>query len=186
MRVISATHRDLQKMVDDHEFREDLFYRLNVVPLRLPPLRERSEDIVLLLDHFLTTLAKRMGRPRKRFSPEASRYLTQARLPGNVRQLQNIVEQCVVLSTSDLIPLSLASEALREQPGEILPLDEAKLAFERRYLASLLRTTDGKVINAAKLAGRNRTEFYKLLARHELDPAAFRRKDAKKSSDDDS
>jgi two-component system response regulator GlrR len=154
--------------------------------LRLPPLRERSEDIAPLLEHFLTALAKKTGRPRKRFSPEALNRLVHARLPGNVRQLQNIVEQCVVLSSSDLIPLSLTTEALREQPGDILPLDEAKLAFERRYLASLLRTTDGKVANAAKLAGRNRTEFYKLLARHELDAAAFRSSAREKSSSDDS
>jgi two-component system response regulator GlrR len=174
VRTISATHRDLEDMVAKGEFRADLYYRLNVVPLRVPSLRERREDIPLLVEHFLDTLARRQGRAKKRLAPEAMQCLAAAALPGNIRQLQNVVEQCTVLSTSEVIPPGLVAEALRDQPGGILPLDEAKLAFERRYLVGVLRTTEGKVAAAARLAGRNRTEFYKLLQRHGLDPARFR------------
>ena len=174
VRVVSATHPKLDQSVAAGEFREDLYYRLNVVPLRLPALRDRREDIPLLIEAFLDEFAKREGGDRKRFAPNAMSHLISARYPGNVRQLRNVVEQCVVLSTSSVIPLSLTSEALRDQPGDIMPLDEAKLAFERRYLASVLRASEGKVVQAARLAGRNRTEFYKLLQRHELDPSAFR------------
>jgi len=175
VRIISATHRKLETLVEREEFREDLYYRLNVVPINMPPLSERREDIPLLVDRFLTELADRSTRGRLRFSPEAQAYLSAAAWPGNIRQLRNLVEQCVVLSTSDVIPLELARSAMREQPGGILPLDEARQQFEHRYLVSLLRATAGNVTLAARTAGRNRTEFYKLLNRHELDPADFRK-----------
>jgi two-component system response regulator GlrR len=174
VRIISATHHDLEQMVERREFREDLYYRLNVVPLHIPDLKQRREDIPDLVEHFLTRLARRDDTKRKRFAPDAINYLVSTPWPGNIRQLQNVVEQCCVLCTSEVIPLTLVSEALREQPGEILPLDEAKRAFERRYLASLLRTTGGNIKVAAMMAGRNRTEFYKLLSKHSLEPAAFR------------
>jgi len=174
VRIISATHQHVDKSVAAGEFREDLYYRLNVVPLRLPALRERRDDIPLLIEAFLDEFAERDQGERKRFAPDAMSHLVSARYPGNVRQLRNVVEQCVVLSTSNVMPLSLTSEALRDQPGDIMPLDEAKLAFERRYLASVLRASEGKVAHAARLAGRNRTEFYKLLQRHELDAGSFR------------
>ena len=184
VRIISATHQHVDKSVAAGEFREDLYYRLNVVPLRLPALRERREDIPLLIEAFLDEFAQRDHSERKRFAPDAMSHLVSARYPGNVRQLRNVVEQCVVLSTSNVMPLSLTSEALRDQPGDIMPLDEAKLAFERRYLASVLRASEGKVAHAARLAGRNRTEFYKLLQRHELDAGSFRTS-SKTSPEDD-
>ena len=174
VRIVSATHRDLEALVDRNEFREDLFYRLNVVPLRLPCLRERREDIPLLIEHFLGELAEQSGASRKHFAPNAMDYLIAARWRGNIRQLRNVVEQCTVLSASDVIPLNLAQSALRNQPGDILPLDEARFGFERRYLVSVLRATGGNVTAAARLAGRNRTEFYKLLGRHGLEPTHFR------------
>ncbi len=183
VRLVSATNRDLEDMMSRGEFRADLYYRLNVVPLHLPSLRERREDIPLLIDHFLREIARRQGCQRKRLSPHAIDHLVRSRFPGNIRQLQNIVEQCSVLSTSGVIPARLVSDALRDQPGDVLPLDEAKLSFERRYLVGVLRTTEGNVTGAAKLAGRNRTEFYKLLHRHGLDPADFR---AELSSGNDS
>ncbi|MES9845231.1 MAG: sigma-54 dependent transcriptional regulator [Candidatus Sedimenticola sp. 6PFRAG5] len=175
VRIISATHQDLDEMVERKEFRADLYYRLNVVPLYIPNLSERREDIPELVEHFLTTLSERSGKKRKRFSPDAISHLVSTSWPGNIRQLQNVVEQCFVLSPGELIPINLVSEALRDRPGEILPLDEAKRAFERRYLASLLRTTEGNITAAAQLAGRNRTEFYTLLNKHSLEPAAFRK-----------
>jgi two-component system response regulator GlrR len=139
-------------------------------------LRERREDIPLLAEHFARRVARRTGRPVKHFAPEALRHLTGADLPGNVRQLQNLVEQCSILSPSDIIPLELTAQALRDKPSGIPTLDEARSAFERRYLIGILRAAEGNITNAARMAGRNRTEFYKLLGRHNLDPSRFRQR----------
>ncbi len=174
VRIISATHQDLEQLVKAGEFREDLYYRLHVVPLNMPPLRERPEDIPLLVEHFLGSFAERMGQSRKRFAPDAMEYLSTMPWPGNVRQLGNVVELCATLTQGDIIPLSMARRALREEPGRFLTLKEAKFAFERSYLIKVLRMANGNVATAARLAGRNRTEFYKLLGQHELDPAEFR------------
>jgi two-component system response regulator GlrR len=176
VRIVSATHHDLEKLVKAGDFREDLFYRLSVVPLHMPSLRERREDIPLLADYFLQQIAKRDRRPAKRFAPDALRHLISADLQGNVRQLQNLVEQCSVLSPSGIIPLSLTAQALRGEAVQIPTLDEARQTFDRRYLVSVLRAAEGNVTNAARMAGRNRTEFYKLLERHGLDPAQFRKR----------
>ena len=112
------------------------------------------------------------------FSPEARQILYSAAWPGNIRQLANVVEQCLVLSTSDVITAELVQSALKDQPADILPLDEARRIFERRYLADVLRATGGHVSRAAKVAGRNRTDFYKLLSRHQLDAGEFRERDS--------
>jgi len=185
VRILSATHQDLEGLVEQGDFREDLFYRLSVVPLHMPGLRERREDIPLLVDHFLRLLGKRTGRPAKRFAPDALRHLLAADFPGNVRQLQNLVEQCSVLSPSDIMPATLAAQALRAKPAQIPTLDEAKQSFERRYLIGVLRAAEGNITTAARMAGRNRTEFYKLLGRYKLDPAHFRRRTARKDKDDE-
>lgn len=174
VRIVSATHQDLAAMVADRQFREDLYYRLNVVPLSIPALRERVEDIPALLEHFLNHFAARGDGSKKRFAPDARAALLQASFPGNIRQLQNVVERCLVLGNGPVIPRSLVDEALQDQISGLPSLDEAKLGFERRYIASLLRATNGNVTSAARLAGRNRTEFYKLLARHSLEPEHFR------------
>ena len=174
VRVVSATHQDLATMVGEKQFREDLYYRLNVVPLQIPALRERAEDIPALLEYFLTSLAARVGGRNKSFAPEARAALLQASFPGNIRQLQNVVERCLVLSNGPVIPKSLVVEALQDQASGLPTLDDAKNAFERRYIAGLLRATNGNVTTAAKIAGRNRTEFYNLLARHSLEPVSFR------------
>ena len=178
VRVISATHQDLAAMVVEKQFREDLYYRLNVVPLQIPALRERPEDIPALLAYFLDRLASRAGGEKKEFAPEARAALLQATFPGNIRQLQNVVERCVVLSTGPVIPKSQVVEAMQDETAGLPTLDEAKNAFERRYIASLLRATNGNVTGAAKIAGRNRTEFYNLLARHSLEPETFRSRDS--------
>ena len=174
VRLVSATHQDLDSCVAAGEFREDLYYRLSVVPLHLPNLEERREDIGPIVDHLLERLAARHNWPPKRFTPEASELMQSASWPGNIRQLANVVEQCMVLSTSDLIPADMVRGALREQPAQMLSLDDAKRAFERRYLIDTLRVSNGNVAQAARVADRNRTEFYKLLSRHHLDAADFR------------
>jgi two-component system response regulator GlrR len=174
VRIISATHNDLDELVRRGEFREDLYYRLNVVPLHMPSLRDRREDIGVLLEHFLDRHAEKAHAKVKRFDAEALEYLTAANWPGNVRQLANAVELCATLTKGDVIPLAMAQRALREEPGRLQTLKEAKQAFERKYIISVLRVTNGNVANAARIAGRNRTEFYKLLGQHGIDAGDFR------------
>ncbi|MEW6687990.1 MAG: sigma 54-interacting transcriptional regulator [Pseudomonadota bacterium] len=174
VRVISATHRRLEDRFASGEFREDLYYRLNVVKLTLPALAERREDIPLLAGHFLLDFARRYDRPRLALSPEAMELLVAAPWPGNVRQLLNVVEQAVALSATDVIPASLVRQALDAGDTALTPLDEARRAFERDYLARILKITAGNVTQAARLAGRNRTEFYRLLERHALEPGMFK------------
>ena len=174
VRVISASHRKLEDEVAAGRFREDLFYRLNVVGLHLPALAERREDIPLLVQHFTATLAQRYGKTLTGFGPGAMEALASAPWPGNVRQLQNVVEKCVVLATAPLIPLSLVQRSLSNLGGELVPFDEARRQFERDYLTQVLKLTSGNVTQAAKLAQRNRTDFYTLLGRHQIDPASFK------------
>ncbi len=174
VRVISATHRDLEAQRAADQFREDLYYRLNVVSLRLPPLAERREDIPLLAAHFLRRLAERYRKPAPSFSPEAMALLIAAPWPGNVRQLYNVVEQSVALAPTPVIPASLVQAALRDDGSQLTPFEEARKEFERDYLVRLLKITSGNVTQAAGLAKRNRTEFYKLLQRHHLEPAMFK------------
>ena len=174
VRLLSATHRALDVAMLEGQFREDLYYRLNVVTLTLPPLAERREDIALLANHFLQKLAAKYQKPLNGFAPDALTALVAAPWPGNVRQLVNVVEQVCALATAPLVPLSLVQRALRVPSLEALSYNEAKQRFERDYLIQLLRLTDGNVADAARLADRNRTEFYRLLQKYELTPALFR------------
>jgi two-component system response regulator GlrR len=174
VRVISATHRKLEEKIAAGEFREDLFYRLNVVKLYIPALAERREDIPLLANHFLTRLAERYRRGHLGFSPEAMQLMVSAPWPGNVRQLLNVIEQAVALAATEMIPDSLVRQALDAGDTALTPLDEARKAFERDYLVRILKITGGNVTKAARLAGRNRTEFYRLLERHSLEPGMFK------------
>jgi two-component system response regulator GlrR len=174
VRVIAATHRKLEERIASGEFREDLYYRLNVVKLHIPTLAERREDIPLLANEFLSRLGKRYRRGQLSLSPEAMELLVSAAWPGNVRQLLNVIEQSVALSATELIPDSLVKQALNAKESELTPLDEARKAFERDYLVRILKITGGNVTKAARLAGRNRTEFYRLLERHALEPGLFK------------
>ena len=177
VRVISATHRNLAEEMKSGKFREDLYYRINVVGLEIPSLAARREDISLLANNFLQQLSSKYGKNLNGFAPEAMELLIAAPWPGNVRQLQNIVEQTVVLSTTPLVPASLVQKALQDDIGGFVPLETARKNFERDYLVKLLKATNGSVTQAARLAQRNRTEFYKLLQRHELTPALFKEDD---------
>jgi two-component system, NtrC family, response regulator GlrR len=174
VRLLSATHRDLDLAMAQGQFREDLYYRLDVVSLNLPRLDERREDIPLLASHFVHLLAGKYGKPVNGFSPEALAALATAAWPGNVRQLFNVVEQSCALTSTPLIPLSLVQRALRVPSMDALTYAEAKQRFERNYLVQLLKLTDGNVADAARIAERNRTEFYRLLQKHDLTPAMFR------------
>ena len=174
LRIVSATHRDLDAALAAGQFRADLYYRIDVVSLQLPTLAERREDIPLLAGHFLRSLAHKYGRRLTGFAPEGLEALATAPWPGNVRQLHNVVEQACALATTALIPRALVERALRVQPVEALGYAEAKRRFERNYLIQLLKLTAGNVSDAARLAERNRTEFYRLLQRHDLTPELFR------------
>jgi two-component system, NtrC family, response regulator GlrR len=173
IRVISATHRNLETEMSEGRFRSDLFYRLNVVALTLPSLAERREDIPLLAAYFLKSVAARYRKEVNAFTPDAMDLLVRASWPGNVRQLLNVVEQAVALSTLPIVPASLVQKAIRELEA-IMPFDEARRRFEAEYLTQLLKLTGGNVAHAAKMAQRNRTDFYKLLQRHALAPSLFK------------
>ena len=174
VRVISATHRDLDSQREQGHFREDLFYRLNVVSLKLPSLADRREDIPLLAAHILRKLAERYRKPAPSLAPDAMALLVAAPWPGNIRQLLNLLEQSVALATTQVIPATLVQAALKEDAAALVPFEEARKTFERDYLVRLLKITGGNVTQAAQLAKRNRTEFYKLLQRHRLEPGMFK------------
>lgn len=174
VRIISATHRDLPKAMARGEFREDLFYRLNVVNLKIPPLSERTEDIPLLANHLLRQSADRHKPFVRAFSSDAMKRLMAAKWPGNVRHLVNVIEQCVALTSSPVIGDALVEQALEGENTALPTFVEARNQFELNYLRKLLQITKGNVTHAARMAGRNRTEFYKLLSRHELDANDFK------------
>ena len=176
VRIVSATHRDLDAARRDGSFRDDLYWRLNVVGFTLPPLRERREDIPALAQHFVAALSNKYRKPLRGFAPDALALLVRAPWPGNVRQLFNAVEKCVALAgDTDTVGIALAERAVDAGSDDgVEPFDDARRRFERDYLAQLLRLTGGNAALAARLAQRNRTDFYALLARHQLEPAAFR------------
>ena len=174
VRVLSATHRDLKDMMADGRFREDLYYRLNVVNIALPALDERREDIPLLVAHFLQIIAREADQERKVYAPEAVEMLVTAEWPGNVRQLFNVVRQNVALSRSPVISAELVQQSLGDHAGKLLSFSDARDEFTRNYLSQILQITQGNVSQAARLAKRNRTDFYKLLARHDLNPDQFK------------
>lgn len=174
VRIISATHRDLPKAMTRGEFREDLYYRLNVVSLKIPALAERTEDIPLLANHLLRQAAERHKPFVRAFSTDAMKRLMTASWPGNVRQLVNVIEQCVALTSSPVISDALVGQALEGENTALPTFVEARNQFELNYLRKLLQITKGNVTHAARMAGRNRTEFYKLLSRHELDANDFK------------
>ena len=175
VRIISATHHDLDELRKSGTFREDLYYRLNVVTLDIPSLVKRREDIPLLVNQFLGTLSDAAKKSVKGFSPDAMEVLLSAPWPGNVRQLFNVVEQSVAFCTTSLIPVSLVQRALRDEAeGAIPAFSDARARFEREYLTQLLQITNGNVSQAARIAKRNRTEFYKLLHKHHLKSSQFK------------
>jgi len=175
VRVIGTTARDLAALVAAGGFREDLYYRLNVVHIEMPPLARRREDIPLLVAHFLARLSAETG-IRKIYAPEAVELLATADWPGNVRQLANVVRQNVALSQTPIIPVELVQQSLGGTPGRMVSFDEARDEFTRSYLSQILQITGGNVSQAARLAKRNRTDFYKLLGRHQLTPEDFKQR----------
>lgn len=175
VRVIASTAKDPQALVAAGSFREDLYYRLNVVHIEVPPLARRREDIPLLVAHFLARLSAETGQ-RRIYAPEAVELLATAEWPGNVRQLANVVRQNVALSQTPIMPVELVQQSLGGSPGRMVSFDEARDEFTRSYLSQILQITGGNVSQAARLAKRNRTDFYKLLGRHQLTPEDFKQR----------
>ncbi len=173
VRVICGTHRDLAQLMASGRFREDLYYKLNVVHIDVPPLSRRREDIPLLVAHFIEQIVQETG-VRRIYAPEAVELLSTAEWPGNVRQLQSVVRQNVAMSQTQVIPAELVEAALGGAGGRLASFDEARDDFTRNYLVQILQITAGNVSQAARLARRNRTDFYKLLDRHQLVPAEFK------------
>ena len=177
VRVISATRLDIEAAIVENTFREDLYCELNTVILEVPALAQRREDIPLLAEHFLTltkselqdSVAEVSG-----FSDTAMELLMAASWPGNVRQLRDVIRRCVVLGSTPLISDTLIERSLRQNEKAFLPFARARDQFEFDYLTRLLDMTEGNVAKAARLAERNRSEFYKLLKKHALEPAMFR------------
>ncbi|MEH6443262.1 MAG: sigma 54-interacting transcriptional regulator [Oceanospirillaceae bacterium] len=174
VRVISATHRNLSKEMENHKFREDLYYRLNVVNLQIPSLQERSEDIPILARYLLKVSAAKHGVKVNGFADEAMQKLVASAWPGNVRQLVNAIEQCVALTQTTIITSHLVEQALSATHKTWPTLAEARISFEQEYLIKLLKMTDGNVTRASELAGRNRTDLHKLLKKYSLNAEAFR------------
>ncbi|OZG73201.1 two-component system response regulator GlrR [Hahella sp. CCB-MM4] len=179
IRVISATHKNLLEMIEENCFREDLYYRLNVVNFELPALRERREDVPLLLNHFLEQLGQRYNQSAKRVAPEALECLLAYPWPGNVRELMNFSEKCHALSASQVISRELVSQTLPQKQkvqDTQVSLSEAKRRFEREYVERLLNQASGSIPEAARLADRNRSDFFKIVKKHGIDPELYKNK----------
>jgi len=181
VRFITSTNKDLSAAVRAGTFREDLFYRIQVFPITMPPLRERRDDIPFLAQHFLQQSARRMQKEIRGFLPEAMQKLMLHSWPGNIRELENVVEKAVVLSSQDMITPDLLPSVIQEPIGQVKPLTAARDEFEQNYLKAVLQLTGGNISRAAQIAGRYRADFYKLLKKHGLHPG-----DAKEEKDTDS
>jgi len=190
VRVIVATNKDLEEQVRKGLFRDDLFYRVHVIPICLPPLRERKEDILPLAEHFLRKCSVQMKRDVKAIAPEALRKMMLHDWPGNVRELENAIEYAVAMTQKDTITedyILPAKIVLREEERAVAqerssavdevikPLKDARDAFERDYLVQVLALTEGNVSQAAKLAGKYRADFYDLLKKHQLKVDEFKK-----------
>ena len=175
VRIIAASNGNLEKLMQDGLFREDLFYRIHVIPIVLPPLRKRKEDILPLARHFLAGFSKATGKVVKDLSPTAVRKLMAADWPGNVRELENAMEYAVAMATGEVVTADLIAGPKSEQ-GALPPLRDARDNFEKDYLVQLLDLNRGNVSQAAKVAGKHRADFYALLRKHRLEPMDFREK----------
>jgi two-component system response regulator GlrR len=176
VRVVAATNKDLEQQVKTGHFREDLYYRVHVIPVYLPPLRDRKEDIPVLVDHFLDEFAKQSGKGIKGITASAMQKLMFHDWPGNVRQLKNVIEYAVAMSETDRITedLILTTKGTATVEERLQPLKEARDSFEKTYLTYLLQTARGNVSEAARLAGKYRADLYVLLKKHHINPDDYK------------
>jgi two-component system response regulator GlrR len=176
IRFISTTNKNLKEEVKKGNFREDLFYRVHVIDIHLPPLRERQGDIPVLSHYFLDKLSKEMNKKITGFSSAAMQKLMFHSWPGNVRELQNTVESAVAMATENIISEDLILPALKAKVNNLKPLKDAKENFEKNYLLQLIELTEGNMAQAARLAGKYRADLYELLKKYDLKPSNFRKK----------
>jgi DNA-binding NtrC family response regulator len=178
VRTIAASNIDLEIAMNEGRFRQDLYYRLNVIPLRLPALRERPEDIPLLANHFLSIYAKRYNKRIAELSSEAMQFLMGYQWPGNVRELEHIIQRAVILCNQEAIHadhIALPDEVLGQAKKPFHKLKEEVIAkFEKSYIQSLLATYDGNISRAARAAQKNRRAFWQLIHKHQIDVQSFK------------
>jgi transcriptional regulator with PAS, ATPase and Fis domain len=184
IRLIAATNKDLEKMIKGETFREDLYYRINIVPLYLPPLKERQEDIPLLATHFLKKYAEEMGKNIKGFTPEAMERLIQYPWPGNVRELENVIERSVVMIDEEMVRVEhlilpdqekkkgfsghtpITSDELKEIKKQLR--EKAVEEIERKFILTALERNDWNVTRAAEEVGMLRPNFQALMRKYNL------------------
>ena len=181
VRVVAATNRDLGQAMQEGRFREDLFYRLNVFPIHLPPLRERPEDIPALADYFLELAAERLGRRFERIEPGSLRRLQDYGWPGNIRQLRNVIDQSAILCDDRQLhvpPAALTAPRTETRGAAMVPEAFAGTAtleeVKKRYISELLATTRGNMLRAAAILDVDRRTLYRLVARYQIRPPALR------------
>ena len=174
LQIVTATNKNLKEEVRKGNFREDLFYRIYVIPIQLPVLRERREDIILLADHFIEKHSKGMNKKVSGMSAAALQKLLSYSWPGNVRELENTIEYAIAMTSSEIISedLILQTQAVDHEP--LKPLKEERNEFEKNYITRLLSLTRGNVSKAAKQAGKYRPDFYVLMKKHNLEAATFK------------
>jgi two-component system response regulator GlrR len=175
VRVIVATNKDLEEHVRQGLFREDLYYRIHVIPVVLPPLRERKDDIPILVDHFLKKFCDQMNKEIKGLTPLAMQRLMLHDWPGNVRELENTIEYAMAMTRQDVIGEDLILPAKGTPEETIKPLKEARETFEKGYLIRILELTRGNVSRAAILAGKYRADLYNLLKKYLINPSDFKK-----------
>jgi two-component system response regulator PilR (NtrC family) len=179
VRLIAASNRDLEEAVAEGILREDLFYRLNVIPIQLPPLRERREDIPLLVAHFLQKFSKELGKDVRGVTPEAMAVLERYRWPGNIRELENVLERAIVLGAGDMLGIDSLPESVRRErpvkgldsvdlPEDGLDLEATLDAIESRYLQRALDRTGGVQTKAADLLKMTFRQFRYKLQKHQM------------------
>jgi two-component system response regulator GlrR len=175
VRVIAATNKDLQREVKEGNFREDLYYRIHVIPIKLPPLRERREDIATLVDHFLAEFNQKMRIMVKGLTPQAMQKLLLHDWPGNVRELKNTIEFAMAMTRDNVIAEDLILQTKGVVSEQVKSLKEARDSFEKNYLINILEATQGNVSKAAEMAGKYRADLYNLLKKHSLSPEKFKK-----------
>jgi two-component system response regulator GlrR len=174
VRVLVATNKDLKNEVTEGRFREDLYYRVHVIPVNLPPLRERREDIPLLVDHFIHKFRDRMNKKVKGIAPAAMQKLMMYDWPGNIRELENTIEYAMTLTTQDIITDDLILQTAGMFSDVPIPFKEAKANFEKNYLINMLGIAQGNISKASELSGKYRADFYALLKKHDIKPDEFK------------
>jgi two-component system response regulator GlrR len=175
VRIIVATNQDLKNEVKEGRFREDLFYRVHVIPINLPPLRERKEDIPSLAEYFINEFNEKMKKKVKGLTPAALQKLMLYNWPGNIRELKNTIEFAIAMTQHDVITEDLILQSTDQTHDKLQSLKEAKADFEKNYIVHLMELTGGNISKASELAGKYRADFYNLIKKYDLKPETFKK-----------